>query len=68
MAVIDSLLSLTLITRLSLSFCTTKELRAHIESLPPGLPWLCKRMQCEAPTKQPIRLFYRPVLDWCSRC
>ncbi|KAF8130114.1 hypothetical protein EV363DRAFT_1399319 [Boletus edulis] len=63
MASIDSLLSLTIVKRLSLSYRTAKELRARIERLPSGPPWLCKRLQTELPMKQPIRLFYRPPLD-----
>ncbi|KAF8449211.1 hypothetical protein L210DRAFT_3609588 [Boletus edulis BED1] len=49
MAAINSLLSLTIIKRISLS-------------LPSGPPWLCKQLTSEAPTKQPVRLFYHPPL------
>ncbi|KAF8125875.1 hypothetical protein EV363DRAFT_1095058, partial [Boletus edulis] len=63
MAAIDSLLLLTIIKRISLSFRTAKELRGRIESLPSGPPWLCKQLTSEAPTKQPVRLFYRPPLE-----
>ncbi|KIJ63925.1 hypothetical protein HYDPIDRAFT_168314 [Hydnomerulius pinastri MD-312] len=62
-AAIDSLLSLDIFKRIALSFWTGKELRAWAETLPPGPVWLCETLQPEGPTKQAIRLFYRPVLN-----
>ncbi|KAI6004677.1 hypothetical protein EDD15DRAFT_2155438 [Pisolithus albus] len=63
MSTIDSLLSLNIIKRLSLSFRTARELRARAESLPGGPPWLCEHMKPDYPTRRSIRLFYRPALE-----
>ncbi|KIM65973.1 hypothetical protein SCLCIDRAFT_38914, partial [Scleroderma citrinum Foug A] len=63
MAAIDSFLSLELIKQISLSFRSARELRLHMEMLPPGPSWKCHTINPPAPTKRPIALFYRNAID-----
>ena len=46
-----------------LSFWTGKELRARVETLPPGPTWLCKPMEPEGATKNAVHVFYHQLLD-----
>ncbi|KAF9230844.1 hypothetical protein BU15DRAFT_33414, partial [Melanogaster broomeanus] len=45
------------------SFRSAKELRARAEMLPAGPRWLCQPMTPEQPTKKPVHLFYRSVIE-----
>ena len=47
---------------MSLSFRSSKELRARAEMLPTGPRWECETMTPEYPTKQPPHLFYRDLI------
>ncbi|KAI6001476.1 hypothetical protein EDD15DRAFT_2478596 [Pisolithus albus] len=58
---IDSLLVLDI--GIPLSFRMGKQLRARAEVLPSGPAWLCEEMEPESPTKHPVHLFYRQLLE-----
>jgi hypothetical protein len=50
------------VRHLSLSFNTAKELRARVEQLPSGPPWMAKPLQDIHPTKSPVTFYYRDPL------
>ncbi|KAI6020706.1 hypothetical protein BKA83DRAFT_4055877, partial [Pisolithus microcarpus] len=62
---IDSLLALDIVSQpgIPISFHTGKQLCSHAEALPPGPAWLCEEVKPEAPTKHPVHLFYRQLLE-----
>lgn len=48
---------------LPLSFHTARDLRARVESLPPGPSWNYQVVSAEHQTKEPLVLYYRDALD-----
>ena len=54
---------ITQIKDLPISFRTARQLRSLVELLPTGPKWQYRIMQTAAPTKSPVRLFYRDTVE-----
>ncbi|KAI5985287.1 hypothetical protein EDD15DRAFT_2176081 [Pisolithus albus] len=63
MGAIDVFLSLDLVRKLPLSFCTAKELRGRAELLPGGPCWKVQELRTSHPTKRPVLLYWRDSLE-----
>ncbi|KAI6003153.1 hypothetical protein EDD15DRAFT_2385610 [Pisolithus albus] len=63
MGAIDVFLSLDLVRKLPLSFCTAKELHGRAELLPGGPRWKVQELRTSHPTKRPVLLYWRDSLE-----
>ncbi|KAG6378072.1 hypothetical protein JVT61DRAFT_13754 [Boletus reticuloceps] len=63
MALIDEYLSLDMTKDLTLSFHTARDLRSHIDMLPPGPQWKYRVVSSDHQTKDPVHFYYRDPLE-----